>query len=214
MKDNILELRKEQIIRKIIIPQVVAVREDLDEKYSVYTSPEHKNYEGLCFEAYLKLKDKIEKLNGTLTIEMKVDDIHGEQRHAPSLKSKYWPIQHTWSIIEIHDQKDGSEFTVYADPTCEQFQDIWQDIPKYYVSEKKPKWFYPDRKNPVWHNYFGVTRWINKHIFIPNTITYADGSKKKIRDGIIEFIQYEIWGRISDFIGFGMHDYWSLYRHK
>ena len=83
-------------------------------------------------------------------------------------------------------------FFIYVDPTSSQFSYIHDDIPDYYISTDKPKWYYPDDENPAWK---GITKKINSLIRITRKI-----NGNKVHYGIIEFIQYEIWGIISDLI--------------
>lgn len=74
-----------------------------------------------------------------------IDFVHGEQAHSTKIKEEYWGIEHTWIAVHYKD------ITVYADPTASQFKWLWHDIPDYYVSTRKPKWFYPDSENPRWN---------------------------------------------------------------
>ena len=66
---------------------------------------------------------------------------HGEIAHSLNIPSKYWSIQHTWLKI-----KKG-ELVLYVDATCDQFRHLFKEIPDFYISEKKPKWFLNDEEN-------------------------------------------------------------------
>lgn len=142
------------------------------------------NFNGFCDVASDELIIKIKRyMNDKFGIQVNIYKIHGEQKHTPRIPSSKWTLQHTWIAIVI------SSNVIYIDATCQQFQDMYDDIPDYYISEKSPKWFYPDSKN--WVYGIKITRWINRKIKIKHSF---------MGEGIIEFIQYSIWGNISDFI--------------
>lgn len=146
-------------------------------------------FRGLCDEASTKMLEKLTEywMNSESDVDLQVYLIHGEQRHSPMSPSKYWIFQHTFVCAIINHE------TIYIDPTSSQFQWLYSDIPDYYIGRKFPKWYYNDRKNPAWN---GITAVINEKITIKRS--WKDGST--VYDGIIEFIQYEVWGRICDFI--------------
>lgn len=114
--------------------------------------------------------------------EISATSVHGELAHKPSIPSEEWCNEHTMSIVTI------DEIDIWVDPTCGQFKDIIPDIPDYYISTKKPKWFYPDDNNPRWR---GIGCLINDHL----QLRY-----KGHKIGIIEYLQYIVWGSISDAI--------------
>lgn len=178
-------------VNDIILPQIKSIRNKLASEYDVVNGC-FKNYTGLCNEASKEFCDTLNeyfKANGELTkdLQASVESIHGEQRHTPRIESKNWPAQHTWCIVKVAKMK------IYVDITSQQFQDIYDDIPDYYVSIIKPKWFYSDKDNIAWRAFFGIPRWFNEHIKIQHKL-----GDRVIKEGIIEYIQYEIWGKISD----------------
>lgn len=179
------------VFYNIIKPSVLKVRSKLAEKYDIYHG-DNKRYEGLCFEAVDMLNEEIRRSCMKRCIKFKFKEHHGEIKHNPRVLSEYWPIQHTWCETTIFGIK------LYVDPTCCQFRNYKSlldlHIPDFYISTYPPKWFYDDRHNPAFN---GITRYINEIIKIryrPN------GMDHYISEGIIEFIQYEIWGRISDVV--------------
>lgn len=177
-----------------VIPMVVeSVRDKLSRKYDV-TSGGCEKFAGLCdvasAEVILRLKDYLINIGFTTPGDFTIMSIHGEQRHSTIIESRFWILQHTWVYLNIFNT------AIYIDPTSSQFDNIYNDIPSYYISTVKPKWFYPDRENPAWR---GMGCKINNVKIIPRKIMLNDDIYQA-RDGIIEFIQYEIWGRISDTI--------------
>lgn len=149
------------------------------------------NYAGLCYQAtdmFIKRMQKSCEIRGT---SLKYRSIHGEQKHNPRIHSSKWPYQHQWCWVEIFGRR------YYVDCTCGQFKTIYDDIPDYYISVKKPKWFLDDRKNIAFN---GITKWLNQKIVIKRRVVLTDWGETDVHDGIVEFIQYEIWGTISNFI--------------
>lgn len=184
------------IVEKIHIT-VESIRENLREKYYVYDEKSlYKNYAGLCniaSELFCKsMTEYFDNHKKLLKISYSVGSIHGEQKHSPKILSKYWGIQHTWCYVKLDNN------IIYVDITSEQFKSLYPDIPDYYISTMKPKWFYPDRNNPAFRGIFGF---INKHVLINHKILDLHENPRKVRDGIIEFFQYTVWGHISDKIG-------------
>lgn len=177
-----------------VIPMIVeSVRYKLSRQYDV-TSGEYERFTGLCDiaseEVILRLKDYLINSGFTTPKDFVITSIHGEQRHSTSIESKFWPLQHTWVHLNIFNT------SIYVDPTSSQFDNIYNDITPYYISTMKPKWFYPDKENPAWR---GIGCKINNIKLIPRKIIMGN-EIYKVHDGIIEFVQYEIWGRISDTI--------------
>lgn len=199
--DTILsKLQKDVIsklfIEKIIEPRVKSIRENLASEYDIVDGC-FKNYTGLCDSAsseFCKQMNEYFNKNKDLSDELKcsVGSLHGEQKHSPVIKSSYWPLQHTWCFVNF------ARMTVYVDITCQQFKSIYDDIPDYYISKTKPKWFYPDKDNPAWRGIFGIGQWLNNHINISHKVTDKGGKRRNVKEGLIEFFQYEIWGSISD----------------
>lgn len=178
-------------VYEVLERKVKYVRRYLEKKYYADAGREDDNFAGLCIEATKLFMNKIKSSCEHSEIPIKVKEIHGEQKHCPRLQSKYWCFQHDWCCVEIAGVR------YYIDCTCGQFKRLYDDIPDYYISTKKPKWFLPDRENMAFN---GVTKEINKRIIIHRKITDSEGKKRVVSDGLIEFLQYEIWGRISDFI--------------
>lgn len=190
-KSDYGEILRDEIIQKYIEPAVVSIREELAEKYDVNSGTFH-NYKGLCDKSIIMLIDKMNGIDVADISKLYVDPIHGEQSHHPRLESKKWHLQHTWAIVKIF----GIE--IYVDPTSQQFKDLYNDIPDYYISGTKPKWYYPDDDNPAWR---GILNKVNDIIEIKHKMkNKSDNKHYVVHDGIIEFIQYEIYGKISDLL--------------
>lgn len=184
---GVLEIQE---LLEIVRQTVERVRAQLSMTYDV-NSEEYHNFAGLCYEASKMcseyVKDEIKK---TFNLDIEVVSIHGEQAHHPRIPSQKWAIQHTWIKILAYG------YTIYADPTSGQFKHLYSDIPEFYVDTKKPFWYYSDRSNPVWN---GITRDINKKIKFARLIKLAD-EEFTVHCGIIEILQFDVWGNISDFI--------------
>jgi len=179
------------VVYEVLERKVKYVRRFLRNKYYADTCKGNDDFAGLCIEATKLFMDKIRSSCDHSEIPVKIKEIHGEQSHCPRLQSKYWCFQHDWCCVDIAGE------VYYVDCTCGQFKRLYDDIPDYYISTKKPKWFLPDRENIAFN---GITKKINQCIIIHRKITDVDGKKRVVNDCIIEFIQYEIWGRISDLI--------------
>lgn len=178
------------LIHQVIKPIVQDVRLTLLCSYNV-SKGEYRNYRGLCDVATKMVLDRINEYMKAHFNYMNFETItkHGEQRHCPEILSTNWVYQHTWGCLRVGTRE------IYIDPTCGQFNDIWDDaLPDFYISEEPPRWFYDDRKNPAFN---GITRKINELIKIP--LYLEDGKDSRwVKEGIIEFMQYGIWGYISD----------------
>lgn len=176
----------------------------LERKFDVMNSDSpYYNYDGLCI---VSSNDIIRFINRHwIGLEpgdehpmyiIYAREIQGELSHNPFIESDNWPIQHSICEFTIQNRFDNDDkLNVYVDCTCHQFADIIPNIPSIYVSEKIPWWFYPDRKN---YAYNGLTHYINK-ISITRRLV-IDNDVRVVHDGLIEIIQYELWGAISDFI--------------
>lgn len=180
---------KEKTVSSILYKMVIEIRKELAKSHDV-VSGDKKNYTGLCDIAVNMLHDKLKVYAETNYVEIESRSIHGEQRHTWKLHSCLWPLQHTWAVVKMMD------VTMYVDPTSGQFSRLYFYIPDFYISTRKPKWYYPDNKNPAYCN--KITRYLNDHIKIPVHITQCNGSVIKGKEGIIEFIQYQIWGKFCD----------------
>lgn len=169
-------------------PMVYDIRKRLSKRYPVRDSEGRwYKYQGLCDMSVEILESELRIWNSAYGTNFRLQVIHGEQKHSPRTLSKNWGLQHTWC------QVSNGKAKVYVDPTSSQFQDLYKDIPDYYISNEKPKWFYPDRDNISMKGIFAV---LNKW-----RLTYKtrkDGRTIIVREGVVNFIQYEIWGKISD----------------
>ena len=173
----------------------LAVRRKLTDDFDIRPGAEHENFWGLCNVAYDYMLNELEEEN----IPYAAHTIHhGELRHNPNSLSENWPHEHTWLSVRFGGVGSGSIYkrpiVVYVDPTCQQFRGIVDDIPDYYISITPPKWFYPDDKNLL---YSRLGNKINKCIRIPAGYHAGEGM---YCDGIIEFLQYCVWGTISDML--------------
>ena len=182
----------EEEVASIVYRMVYRVRDELSRQYTVYKG-EHQDYAGLCDIAVELLIEKINKYCIDNQIDVACEAIHGQHKHSTAINSCLWSLEHTWAKIKIKG------VTIYADPTSGQFRRMYNYIPEFYVSTRKPKWYYPNSKNPVYGN--KITAFINKHIKIPMKYPEFNGHisiLKPIKVGIIEFFQFQVWGRIAD----------------
>ena len=132
----------------------------------------YKTLDGKCYEACMLFIETVKPVNCTVTLE------HGEINHLYSIPSKYWGYQHTWLKVE-----SASGNIYYIDITIKQFEDIFinsdytieDDI---YLSTVKPIYFLNDKDNIRW----------NKKI------------KNNKIGSFIEFIQYNVKGKVYDFL--------------
>lgn len=187
------------LIGFFIHPLVKDTREWLQKKcHADVTSPESNNYRyrGLCDTACDRFVSEATRLASEYGIRLEAVKVHGEQKHSPRIHSSQWMREHTWLIVTYVDMYDNS-YKLYVDPTSEQFQDLYDDIPDYYISDKPLRWYYPDKRNPAFH---GWTNKLNKRLYIRKHVREDPSWETIIHYGIIEFWQYEIWGRISNFI--------------
>lgn len=165
---------------------VKMIRSDLAKEYDVTPNGDHYNYFGLCNRACDMLVNMFKA-----DPEMKVIVLHGEQRHHVRCPSVHWPEQHTWVMIKSHY---GS---LYVDPTCGQFKRLYADIPDYYISRVPPKWFMRDKHNIAFTKIGSI---IDQKIHIPIKVTDSQGRHYMMHTGLISFLQYDVWGTISDMI--------------
>lgn len=185
---------------KTVREEIESVRAELSEKYDIESK--YKDFAGLCDEACNMLMARFKDMNNEYGNPVNLYIIHGEIKHSPIAKSKYWHIQHTWILACSNYPKiiDGFKRSLpcnmWIDPTSGQFKYIFDDIPDYLILRDAPSWFYPDRKNPAWNGFSGK---INQKLVIHHKIK-RNNETVRVSDGIIEFIQYEIWGKISDCI--------------
>lgn len=151
---------------------VIDVRKELSLQYDI-ESDHYKGYLGLCNEAYVLFKHKVETFNTQNSTKYKILYYHGEQKHSPKIDRINWKYQHTW--MGIFDPTTNK--ILYVDPTSQQFRFLYNDIPDFYISFIPPKWYIDDKKNL----FFFIYR-INKWVAI----------------NIIEKIDYYIWGGLCN----------------
>lgn len=188
--DRRFKNEEEKVLAEICHDMVVLIRKNLAKEFDVVN--EFPNYSGLCDTSITMLMILCKEYSKVNNINLECRGIHGEQSHHVRLDSKCWGYQHTWAVVRCHG------IDMYVDPTSGQFQCIYDDIPDFYVSTKKPKWYYPDKKNPQFNNRF--TRKLNELITFHRKVTFSNGKTINVTDGIIEILQYEVWGKISDMI--------------
>lgn len=203
---------REQMMKElypVLIKVVEDVRHELSLKYDVENKASNfYKYTALCDIACNMFKEHFMELHKAADpftwflkpVSIKFD--HGEQKHNPQLLSKYWILQHTWIEVEFVG-KEKTKLKFYIDPTSSQFTDYYEEnlVPKYWVSITKPPYVVSDKRNLAFHP--KLTKLLNENILVP---TIYDGERR--RCGIIEFFQYEIWGRISDIIHKFKYDKW------
>lgn len=120
----------------------------------------HSNYRGLCFKSVKLLKEEVHNLNNKYGTDLKVKEIHGEQKHSHKIDRSNWYLQHSWAVVyglAIND-------VIYVDITSQQFQGIYDDIPDYYISLEPPVWYLPDSENRsilLYDNH----KWFTVHIY-------------------------------------------------
>lgn len=172
------------------IPIIDEVRKEIAETHDVESKDsDFYRYTGLCDYASSMIVSKINSLNEDRNNpDFIAGTVHGEQKHSPRIESKYWAEQHTWVAVLLC----RLNCFIFIDPTSSQFKRLYSDIPDIYISMRPPKWFYPDRKNPLWN---GITGKINESIKFP--FKHGDFI---VHDGLIEILQYRVWGNISDLL--------------
>ena len=104
-----------------------------------------------------------------------IETQHGEVAHKFGIDSKHWGLQHTWLKITTKEK------TLFVDPTCDQFRHLFKEIPDFYISEKKPKWFLNDEEN-LRFKYYKMHDFFNWLQFKVKGKTY-DLISKKINGG-------------------------------
>lgn len=186
--------KKSLVFEKVIKYLVLQVRSELSIIYNVDKGEAYEDFAGLCDVATDMFEELIHEFNMRLGVHIELHRYHGEQKHSIQSYSTLWAYQHTWSSVTLGDKK------LYVDITSQQFQKYYKDIPPYYISTEPPKWFYPDAKNPLFKK---KMKDINRRIKVKKRVNSDElnsQEKKYIRIGIIEFLQYEVWGTISDTI--------------
>ena len=177
-------------LNKFIPLMVDEVREELANEYDVnnFWSDNYK-YKGLCDKAAEKIINIVHESFSSKYphIPIFIESVHGEQRHTLSLESKYWAYEHTWVHLRLF------KYDFYIDPTCEQFQKLYDDMPEVYIGTTPPKWFLPDKKNWLW---ISPWKYINNRFRIKHKDQFGIHNMS-----ILDYVVYVIWGRISDWIG-------------
>lgn len=181
--------RDPEKIKAFLKCAVLSTRRELRE-YTTGPDAPAPDYAGLCIKATRIFIQKIRRVCDAKNILVEFRTIHGELRHYPGFISKQWPAQHQYCSVELLGHK------FYVDCTCGQFRPLNSRIPDYYISERPPKWFLPDGKNPA---YRGWTKRLNDKILIRYDET-INGVARKRTEGVIEYTQYSIWGPVSDII--------------
>lgn len=171
---------------QIIAENVEAVREELRSQ-TEGPNPLHPNYAGLCYQATGMFLERMTGVCHEKQIALECESIHGEQNHTPEIPSKYWGNQHQWCWVKILGHK------YYVDCTSGQFKDLYHDIPDYYISTEKPRWFYEDSRNPA------ISIW-SKRLVVKRQTVRTDWGDVVESTTLVEYIQYQIWGSISDLI--------------
>lgn len=164
---------------------VLDVRKELKRRY-----PHNGNLTGLCDTATLMIIERVRNRDFLEELDIEICGIHGELSHTPMIPSRSWVREHTMCTLHV------GNLVYYIDATCEQFRDISEDIPKFYISKDMPKWFYPDECNIRWNKLFNF---INEHVYVKKTVEY-NSDKLVVKCGIVEILQYDVWGHISDLI--------------
>lgn len=199
----------EMLMNGDILKIVTETREEIAQHFNVVDedSPYYR-YKGLCDYTCSLIKERIDnRFKESRRFSVECECVHGEQKHTPMIKSKFWPIQHTWLNITIGDDV---KYHIYLDPTIEQFRDLYDFSYAIYLEMCKPYWFYPDNENPL---FTPLGKDINNNYYIRHRAV-VNGNQMMINDGIIEFLQYEVWGRISDLIKFFHTLYMKRKYHK
>lgn len=140
---------------------------------------DNKRFSGLCDLASSMIINEINKLNNDRITKCKT--IHGELSHKYIFDSKDWILEHT--LVEIvYDN-----ITIYIDATSGQFIDKNTSVPRMYISTNKPWYMLLDEDNIIYKDC--IWKKINNKFKIINI-------------GIIEILQYDVWGFISDIFRF------------
>ena len=187
---------------------VLAIRKELSENCDIFEGKVidtegiikggETNYEGLSCLAIIRLYYHINVINQLMVsiggeADLYIDSLHGEQKHLSDIKSNDWSMEHDWAIVK---SKMDRNIKIYVDPTSQQFQSLYSDIPDYYISSKPPKWFFPDEHNFRWIFAPIITGIFNKNLFgtkVANTV-------ERYFHKCCNFLVYDIHGRLSDII--------------
>lgn len=204
---TLLKLNEASIVRRIeynvILPLVKEIRQKLE---TTHNMQQHPNFTGLDDKASTMLVEALmssEELKKVSVFDLEIVKVYGEMNHKPFIPSKYWAIRHVWVEVGMNFKARNVEryrvrdVYIYIDCTSQQFKHIFEDIPDFYISTLTPEWFYPDMYNFVHTE--EVFKWLNENIKIP--VKAEDNKYHDNVIGISEYCQYEIWGRISDWLG-------------
>lgn len=174
-------------LKQDIVTMINSLRIQLAKEFNVSDNGSNPYYAGLCYEISSRFVDEFNRkycIDGHFPVACIA---HGEIKHSPWIAhSDNWSWEHTW--VEV---RTGNHHIIYVDGSCSQFRDILDDIPEYYVSSTPPKWFLNDRNNIVFKR--GILRTINERVKIKRKL-----NGRIVKEGIIEFLSYDIWGFISD----------------
>lgn len=182
------------------IPSIDAFIRDL-RKVVVRVCEEYKTKAttSLCDEANAEVIGQMNSLvidrailDAPIKYDISVKVVYGTLLHTPRIKTELWCYEHTIACFEYRGIK------VYADATAWKFSDILPEIPDYYIGIKPPWYMYLDAKNPAFHGWFGITRRVNEFIRFPVSFTDDRGGTSVGLVGAIEYLQYHVWGSISN----------------
>lgn len=142
-KHQILKL----FIDNILIPRIIKIRKYYSDKYNIEEGC-FKNYRGLSYDMSIDLIkslqnyfEKNDELKYQLSYE--ADILQGHQKRCPRIESHDWMLKHTWVYVKIMNKP------IYIDLSSQEFKNIYLDIPDYYISFKKPKWYSESSDNKM-----------------------------------------------------------------
>lgn len=184
-------MTKQYAAYEIIHPIVIEIRKELARRNDIRKDAYNEKYAGLCYTASDMFIAKMEEKCKRIGVKVNVGMVHGEQAHNPRIPSSKWGVEHTWNYVIIFGEK------WYIDCTSSQFQSFYNDIPEYIIQKRKPKWYYPDRSNPKFN---GITLCIDQKIKFKRNYVTDYGEKVPFHSGLIDILQYDVWGTISDTI--------------
>lgn len=165
-----------QKVKTLLRDSCLKVRNRLANQYDV-NDPESRwfQYRGLCDKASVMLHYMLDYEHPSM---FSIKTMHGEQKHTTRISSDEWLYQHTWlRVTDLIHRK-----IYYVDPTSSQFQDLYPEIPDYYIDEEPPEWFLDDAHN-----------------FVVSKLGHRINDKIRVCNyGILDIFEYIIHGGISD----------------
>lgn len=164
-------------IKHHITDIVLEIRNELMSKYKIHDGSNDNDALYIKSIDVLKsinmLKEKIQQLNDKYGTSLIVKEVYGEQKHSARIPRDSWYYQHIWALIYGLSLND----VIYVDMFSQKFQDIYDDIPDYYISTTPPPW-YLDQGNDPYFNVYIKNKWIANYI--------------------VDNIDYHIWGGICN----------------